>query len=85
MRSTQRVISARGSFAWIAGWGKVAMPGDYAQISGYFWVPIVGPLLGGALAAFMYEFGIRGILMARRPPEADVQGVGETVQDRPTV
>ena len=34
-------------FAWIAGWGKVAMPGDYVNISGYFWVPIVGPLIGG--------------------------------------
>ncbi len=58
------------------------MPGDYAHISGYFWVPIVGPLLGGALAALTYEFGIRGILMARRPAEPDVHGVGETVQDR---
>jgi glycerol uptake facilitator protein len=53
-------------FAWIAGWGKVAMPGDYARISGYFWVPIVGPLIGGALAAPAYNFGIRDILFARR-------------------
>jgi glycerol uptake facilitator protein len=38
-------------FAWIAGWGKIAMPGDYANISGYFWIPIVGPLIGGAIAS----------------------------------
>jgi glycerol uptake facilitator protein len=53
-------------FAWIAGWGKVAMPGDYANISTYFWVPIVGPLIGGALAAPAYNLGIRDILYARR-------------------
>jgi glycerol uptake facilitator protein len=53
-------------FAWIAGWGKVAMPGDYVNISGYFWVPIVGPLIGGALAAPVYNLGIRDILFARR-------------------
>lgn len=53
-------------FAWIAGWGKVAMPGDYGNISAYFWVPIVGPLIGGALAAPAYNLGVRDILFARR-------------------
>ncbi len=71
-------------FAWIAGWGKLAMPGDYPNISGYFWVPIIGPLVGAAIAAYFYDFGIRGILMARRPPEPGVVGEGETVTDRPT-
>ncbi|HTP18571.1 MAG TPA: MIP/aquaporin family protein [Solirubrobacteraceae bacterium] len=70
-------------FAWIAGWGKVAMPGDYANISGYFWVPIVGPLIGGALASVFYDAFIQDILKARRPPEPGVVGVGETVTDRP--
>ena len=31
-------------FALIAGWGKVAFPGDYGNINDYFWIPIVGPL-----------------------------------------
>jgi glycerol uptake facilitator protein len=70
-------------FAWIAGWGKVAMPGDYANISGYFWVPIVGPLIGGALASVFYDAFIQDILKARKPPEPGVVGVGETVTDRP--
>jgi glycerol uptake facilitator protein len=69
-------------FAWIAGWGKLAMPGDYANISGYFWIPIVGPLIGAALACPVYDIGVRSILMARRGPEPGVHEVGETVQDR---
>jgi glycerol uptake facilitator protein len=74
-------------FALIAGWGKVAFPGDYGSIHDYFWVPIAGPLLGGAIAAGTYHFGIRNILAARREPEAGVRGEGETVQetDRPAV
>jgi glycerol uptake facilitator protein len=71
-------------FAWIAGWGKVAMPGDYGNVNTYFWIPIVGPLIGAALACPVYDLGIRNVLKAR-PPEPGVHGEGETVQDRPTV
>jgi glycerol uptake facilitator protein len=60
-------------FAWIAGWGKLAMPGNYGWVDGYFWVPIIGPLIGAALAAPIYDRGIREILRARlaaaEPPE----------------
>jgi glycerol uptake facilitator protein len=70
-------------FAWIAGWGKVAFPGDYVNISNYFWVPIVGPLIGGGLASVFYDRFIRSILVARKPPEPGIIGEGETVQDRP--
>ena len=38
------------------------MPGDYANISGYFWVPIVGPLIGGGLASVFYDVFIHDIL-----------------------
>ena len=76
-------------FAWIAGWGKVAMPGDYLHISNYFWVPIVGPLIGGALAAPVYNFGIRDILFARRRAaelaETGPAGEEPPVVDRPPV
>jgi glycerol uptake facilitator protein len=75
-------------FAWAAGWGKVAMPGNYLVNSGtikvYFWVPIVGPLIGASIAAFLYNFTIRDILMARMPAPG-VRGEGEVVTDRPTV
>jgi glycerol uptake facilitator protein len=53
-------------FALVAGWGKIAFPGDYGNINTYFWIPIVGPLLGGSIAAVMYNLGIRDILWARR-------------------
>ncbi|HTW11588.1 MAG TPA: aquaporin, partial [Solirubrobacteraceae bacterium] len=71
-------------FALIAGWGKVAFPGDYVHINDYFWVPIIGPLLGGAIAAVLYDAGIRNVLKARRPPEPGVEGEGRIVTDRPT-
>jgi glycerol uptake facilitator protein len=70
-------------FALIAGWKKVAFPGDYGNVNTYFWIPIVGPLVGAALASVFYDFGIRSILMAIKPPEPGVVGEGETVQDRP--
>jgi glycerol uptake facilitator protein len=64
-------------FAWAAGWGKVAFPGDYLHISTYFWVPIVGPLIGGALAVPVYDFGIRSILITRFR-EGEAPEVGQT-------
>ena len=67
-------------FAWLAGWGKVAFPGAH----GYFWVPIVGPLVGGVIGAFVYDLFVGDILRARgEPPAPDVEGFGETVEERP--
>jgi glycerol uptake facilitator protein len=68
-------------FAWAAGWGKVAFPGNYGWINQYFWVPIIGPLIGGALAAPVYDFGIRDILRARRPPEPGVEAEGRVIRE----
>ena len=70
-------------FAWIAGWGKLAIPGNYGWVNDYIWVPIVGPLIGGALASIFYDVFIQDILKARKPPEPGVFAEGETVQDRP--
>jgi glycerol uptake facilitator protein len=71
-------------FAWIAGWGKEALPGNYGNVNDYFWIPIIGPLIGAALASFLYDFAIQDILKARKPPEPGVFGEGETLQDRPS-
>ncbi len=68
-------------FAWIAGWGKEAMPGNYGNVNDYFWVPIVGPLIGAAIAAVVYDLGIQDILKARKGAEPDVLAEGTTLQD----
>jgi glycerol uptake facilitator protein len=72
-------------FAVIPGWGSVAMPGDYPNVSTYFWIPIVGPLLGGVIGALVYDFGIRDILAARAAPATPgVETRGRAVKEVPT-
>jgi glycerol uptake facilitator protein len=69
-------------FAGLAGWGEVAIPGNYANVSGYLWIPIVGPFVGGVIGAFVYDLGIRDTLRARgeqAPP--DVEQRGRTVEE----
>jgi glycerol uptake facilitator protein len=68
-------------FALIAGWGKQAFPGNYGNVNDYFWIPIVGPLVGAAIAAFVYDLGIQDFLKARKGPEPGVEAEGRTVQD----
>lgn len=50
-------------FAWLTGWGSNAFPGP--GTAGYWWVPIVGPLLGGAISPFVYKWFIADTLAAR--------------------
>ncbi|MGI8576456.1 MAG: MIP/aquaporin family protein [Nocardioidaceae bacterium] len=53
-------------FAFFAGWGDVALPGTVAgSFSWYFWIPIVGPLIGGAVGVLLYDFFIGDVLHAR--------------------
>ena len=69
-------------FAWIAGWGKVALPGDYGNVNTYFWIPIVGPIVGGLIGAFVYDIGIRTTLIARgETPSPGAESRGRTVEE----
>ncbi len=51
-------------FAYLAGWGDVALTGG--RDNPYFWVPIVGPILGAQLGAAMYVKLLAPCLPANR-------------------
>jgi glycerol uptake facilitator protein len=65
-------------FAWIAGWGKVALPGTVhgggLDFSNYFWIPIVGPLIGGVIGVVIYDLFVGDVLHARLKMAENVQG-----------
>ncbi|OPJ56021.1 MIP/aquaporin family protein [Alkalithermobacter paradoxus] len=44
-------------FAYIAGWGKIAF-----GVNNYFWVPIVGPVIGALVGGIVYDKGVRKYL-----------------------
>jgi MIP family channel proteins len=52
-------------FAWLAGWGTIALPGP----RGLWWAYVVGPLLGGPVGATVYD------LVVRTTPLGEVQPV----------
>ncbi|HLQ96718.1 MAG TPA: MIP/aquaporin family protein [Pseudogracilibacillus sp.] len=53
-------------FAWFAGWGPNAFPGP----GNYWWIPIIGPLIGGAIAPFAYVWIIEKTLSAQTEEES---------------
>ena len=62
-------------FAWMAGWGQVAMPGTVdGSFSWYFWVPIVGPLIGGVIGVVIYDLFIGDVLHSRQAAEKLASG-----------
>ena len=71
-------------FALFAGWGQVAFPGTVkGAFTAYFWVPIIGPFVGGVLGAYIYDFFIQDVLKARgEEPEEDLEPRGETDIDK---
>jgi glycerol uptake facilitator protein len=48
-------------FAYFAGWGGAAFPSP----GNYWWIPIVGPLVGGVVGAGMYQGLVHPFLPAR--------------------
>ncbi|MFH8339412.1 MIP/aquaporin family protein [Streptomyces sp. AM6-12] len=48
------------------GWGSLAFPGSVAGVfSDYWWIPIVGPLVGGVIGVLVYDLFIGDVLVAR--------------------
>ena len=73
-------------FSYFAGWGKVALPGTFngpGGFSDYWWIPIVGPLIGGVIGVLIYDLFIGDVLHARLKLQEDVSGpVEETIPDK---
>ncbi|MGW5063716.1 hypothetical protein ACWEQ2_41675 [Streptomyces sp. NPDC004096] len=57
-------------FGWGLGWQELALPGAFHA---YFWIPIVGPLVGGVIGVLVYDLFIGDVLAIRTrlamPPE----------------
>jgi glycerol uptake facilitator protein len=65
--------------AFFGGWGQVALPGTYHALAGpnftaYFWIPIVGPLIGAVIGILLYDLFIGDVLHARLKKTEDVEG-----------
>jgi glycerol uptake facilitator protein len=51
-------------FAFFAGWGPQAFPSPHD----YWWIPILGPLVGGAIGGFAYQWLIHPYLPRKDVP-----------------
>jgi glycerol uptake facilitator protein len=64
------------------GWGDAAFPGAQGNLDAYWWVPIVGPLIGAVIGAAIYKFMIEDVLKARhKPVDQDLEQRGRVVED----
>ncbi|MFE9448901.1 MIP/aquaporin family protein [Streptomyces sp. NPDC006739] len=53
-------------FTWVAGWKSLAFPGSLSgAFSAYWWIPIVGPLVGGVVGVLVYDLFIGDVLVVR--------------------
>ncbi|MFI9245489.1 MIP/aquaporin family protein [Streptomyces sp. NPDC053086] len=53
-------------FTYAAGWDSLAFPGSVSgAFSAYWWIPIVGPLVGGAIGILVYDLFIGDVLIVR--------------------
>ncbi|MEU0068844.1 MIP/aquaporin family protein [Streptomyces sp. NPDC006332] len=52
-------------FTYFEGWGSIALPGSFDWFSSYWWIPIVGPLIGGIAGVGVYDLLIKPLIKAR--------------------
>ena len=65
--------------ACVGGWGSAPFTDD----GGYWWVPIVAPIIGGLIGIYAYDFGIRASLIARgEVPLAGEESSGQMVREK---
>ncbi|MXM64135.1 MIP family channel protein [Streptomyces sp. HUCO-GS316] len=69
---------------WAAGWEDLAMPGTLSgAFSNYFWIPIVGPLIGGVIGVLVYDLFIGDVLHIRAQQHIETE-VGRTKPEKGT-
>lgn len=70
-------------FTAVAGWGEAAFPGNTGgTLQAYWWVPIVAPIIGAVIGAFVYDFFINDVLKARMKKDtAGLEQRGEVAED----
>ncbi|HEY9753820.1 MAG TPA: MIP family channel protein [Oculatellaceae cyanobacterium] len=65
--------------ACLGGWGSAPFTDD----GGYWWVPIVAPIIGAVVGICIYDFGIRAALIAKgEMPLAHEEASGQTVREK---
>ena len=68
-----------GPRLWIALFSGGA---SFTEHNYYFWIPIIGPLLGGAVGAFIFDWTIGKVLAARMlGASGDTVTFGESVRE----
>ena len=67
-------------FCWLTGWGTNALPGPYS----YWWVPIVGPLVGAPLGVVLYKFFIADTLSAKAAGAPLPESAGLGTEEHPS-
>ncbi|MER6149465.1 MIP/aquaporin family protein [Streptomyces hirsutus] len=65
-------------FTFFEGWGAIALPGSFEWFSGYWWIPIAGPLIGGLLGTAVYDLLISPVIKARMGASEEGPATEET-------
>ncbi|MER6026569.1 MIP/aquaporin family protein [Streptomyces sp. NPDC001851] len=69
-------------FTYAAGWNSLAFPGSVpGSFSAYWWIPIVGPLIGAVVGILVYDLFIGDVLLLR----AELAELPEPGRTRPVV
>ncbi|AEA24437.1 MIP/aquaporin family protein [Pseudonocardia benzenivorans] len=50
---------------YIEGWGRLAFPGGGTYFDNYWWIPLVGPLIGGVVGICVYDLLVGSTLAGR--------------------
>lgn len=68
-------------WTYIEGWGPLAFPGAGTYFDHYWWIPIVGPLVGGVVGIVVYDLLIGQVLDARAAVPGATTPPGRTEDD----